>query len=77
MDLPSDRAPIRRFMVRVATMARLRQSDIRLSLAEAAELSASLAGLLAGSPPVLVTEPVVQPQPAMVTRAIDGGGLKR
>jgi hypothetical protein len=45
MDI--DLAPIQRFMIRVAKMAQVKQGDIRLSLAEAAELSACLAALLA------------------------------
>ncbi len=45
MDI--DTTPIQRFMQRVAKMNQLKQTDIRLSIAEAGELSATLAALLA------------------------------
>lgn len=59
-------------------MAHLKQGDIRLNLAEAAELSACLAGLLAGHPLVPpVSARVSVPEPINTAPSIDGGGLKR
>ena len=62
-----DLEPLKRFMQKVARMAALKQTDIRLTLAEATEISATLAAYLmqqgtgqGGSP-----------------SGIDGGGFSR
>jgi len=65
-----DTLPIQRFMQRVAKMAALKQTDIRLTIAEAAELSASLAVILAHQVSVQAS------MPTSSVGSIDGGKLK-
>ena len=77
-----DTSPIQRFMHRVVKMSQLRQTDMRLSLAEASELSATLAAFLAHQ--VAQDDDDHQSaaaasSPSHLTRSvgvIDGGGLK-
>ena len=66
-----DTSAIQRFVQRVTKMAQLKQADIRLTLAEASELSASLAMLLAHK---FSEQPSGQ---TIQSYNIDGGGLKR
>jgi len=67
--LSSDIEPLQRFMQKIAKMAAMKQTDLRLSMAEAAEISAALAAILLQRPP-----PAAQPSsPPVMVRGIDGG----
>jgi hypothetical protein len=73
-----DLTPIQRFMLRVAKMAQFKQGDMRISLAEAAELSACLAHVLVDIrlPAVVVTKDPAPETIAGPPSIVDGGGLK-
>jgi hypothetical protein len=72
-----DLTPIQRFMLRVAKMAQFKQGDMRISLAEAAELSACLTHVLVDIRlPAMVTKDPAPETIAGPPSIVDGGGLK-
>ena len=70
-----DTAPLLRFMQRVSKMGQLKQTDIRLTLAEAAEISAVFASVLATQTIAPEPQKIVVAAPVVVT-SIDGGNFK-
>ena len=69
-----DNTPLLRFMQRVSKMGQLKQTDIRLTLAEAAEISAVIASVLA-TQMVVAEPPSVVALPVVITH-IDGGNFR-
>jgi len=75
MNIDVDVTPLQKFMQRVAKMASLKQSDIRITIVEATEISATLSAILLNKFKSSEEKTIEKKIESRIT-SIDGGNFK-